>query len=299
MLTNIFRHFLGLFSFSLHTVNTFFWFVPITLFSTFKFLLPIDFIKDLCNRALNAFASSWIFVNNIIIGATKRIDWDITLPKGLSKKSWYLVISNHQTWTDILVLQKIFNGKIPFLKFFLKQELIWVPVLGLAWWALDFPFMKRYKPSYLKKHPEKKGKDFETTKEACEKFKRIPISVMNFVEGTRFTEEKKEKQNSPYNHLLKPKSGGVGFVFAAMGQQFEHVLNVTIHYPQGSQSFWDFMCGKVTKIKVHVEDQAMDPSLVKASELTDEHKKSVRKWINRTWEDKDKLLANWKVEEKN
>ncbi len=63
----------------------------------------------------------------------------------LHQRGWYLVSSNHQSWVDILVLQRIFHGRIPFLKFFLKQELIWVPVIGLAWWALDFPFMKRGK----------------------------------------------------------------------------------------------------------------------------------------------------------
>ena len=119
---------------------------------------------------------------------------------GLARHEWYLMTSNHQSWADILVLQKVTNRRVPSLKFFLKQELIWVPLLGLAWWALDFPFMKRYSRAQLEKRPELKGKDMETTRKACEKYAHYPVSVMNFFEGTRFTEEKHRQQNSPYRH---------------------------------------------------------------------------------------------------
>ena len=106
---------------------------------------------------------------------------------GLQRNEWYLVLSNHRSWVDILVLQSVFRGRIPFLKFFLKQQLIWVPLLGLAWWALDFPFMRRHSSEYLAQHPEERGKDLESTRKACARFAEIPTSVMNFVEGTRFT----------------------------------------------------------------------------------------------------------------
>ena len=151
--------------------------------------------------------------------------------ESLHPRGWYLVSSNHQSWVDILVLQRIFHGHIPFLKFFLKQELIWVPVIGLAWWALDFPFMKRGKGQGARQS------DLKSTREACEKFKRIPTSVINFVEGTRFTPAKHAKQASPYRHLLKPKIGGLGIALATMGEQFEALLDVTIVYPHGAPRF--------------------------------------------------------------
>ena len=69
------------------------------------------------------------------------------LPRGggadLRVDGHYLVLANHQSWVDIPVLQRVFNRRIPLLRFFLKRQLFWVPVLGLAWWALDFPFMRR------------------------------------------------------------------------------------------------------------------------------------------------------------
>ncbi len=282
----------GSFSFLLHVVNTLFWVVPILVFALLKVLLPVPMLRKGLDQLLNGCASLWIGCNGIIMQSTKAIDWDVEIPKGLSTKDWYLVMANHQSWVDILVLQKVFNGQIPFLKFFLKQQLIWVPVLGLAWWALDFPFMRRYSKSYIKKNPHKKGKDFETTKKACEKFKSIPISIMNFSEGTRFTEEKHRRQNSPYQHLLKPKAGGIGYVLTLMGNEITKILDVTIDYPNHhSPSFWDLMTG--TLDKVVVQATLLDiPSEVQGSYIESaEQRKKVQQWVNQLWTAKDQKLT--------
>ena len=201
-------------------------------------------------------------------------------------------MANHQSWVDILVLQNTFNRKIPFLKFFLKQQLVWVPVLGMAWWALDFPFMKRYSKSYIKKNPHKKGQDFETTKKACEKFKTIPISIMNFAEGTRFTEAKHDRQNSPFTNLLKPKAGGIGYVLTLMGEEITKILDVTIDYPNHhSPSFWDLMTGRLDKIIVTAK--LIDiPEDVQGSYIENsQQRKKVQKWVNQLWHEKDKQLS--------
>ena len=281
---------LGALSLFLHTINTFFWFIPILLFAIIKLLLPLAIINRGCNHLLNFFAASWISVNSFINQSTKPIVWEVSIPDGLSKQDWYLVVANHQSWVDILALQQVFNGKIPFLKFFLKQQLIWVPVLGIAWWALDFPFMKRYSKSYIKKNPHKKGKDFETTKRACEKFKTIPISIMNFAEGTRFTPEKHQRQSSPYQQLLKPKSGGIGYVLTLM-KEVEHIVDVTINYPDNKAfSFWDFLCGRVRKIQVSAELIEI-PETVRGDYINDaECRKAVQQWINQLWVKKDQRL---------
>ncbi|MCU0923679.1 MAG: acetyltransferase, partial [Burkholderiaceae bacterium] len=174
-----------------------------------KLLLPAQAVRRVCDRLMNGLASLWVGNNNAWIAAVSPAAWDVQGVDGLHERGWYLVSSNHQSWVDILVLQRIFHGRIPFLKFFLKQELIWVPVIGLAWWALDFPFMKRGKGSGARQN------DLKTTRQACEKFKLIPTTVINFVEGTRFTPAKQAAQQSPYRHLLKPKIGGLGIALAA------------------------------------------------------------------------------------
>jgi 1-acyl-sn-glycerol-3-phosphate acyltransferase len=240
---------------------------------------------------LNAIAENWIWVNNqnqrLIAGNTR---WEVQGLETLERSEWYLVLANHQSWVDILVLQRIFHRKIPFLKFFIKKELLWFPILGQAWWAMDFPFVKRYTKSYLQKKPHLKGKDIEITRKACKKFKKIPISIMNFVEGTRFTNEKHRRQRSPYSHLLRPKAGGIGFVLDSLGEQIHRVLDVTIVYPDGVLSFWAFLCGKIRKIKVRVRSLPVSPELL-GDYANDRHVRSgLQHWLNNIWAEKNRYI---------
>jgi 1-acyl-sn-glycerol-3-phosphate acyltransferase len=203
-----------------------------------------------------------------------------------------LVTSNHQSWVDILVLQRIFNHKIPFLKFFLKKELIWVPFIGIAWWALDFPFMRRYSRAFLNKNPHLKGKDLETTKKACEKFQHKPVSVMNFIEGTRFNEDKWASSGQIYSKLLPPKAGGLAFVLGAMGQQLTKLVDVTIHYPEGIPTYWDFVSGNVSKINVRIKavqiDDLFTSGVFSLSYFDDPlQKEKFQQWLNQMWQEKN------------
>ncbi len=280
---------LGLFSFSLYIINTLIICIPVFLFSLLKFIIsPLIKLKFL-DTILNYFVSLWCSINTLIINITTPTNIHIHNNESYSLKHWYLVIANHQSWVDILVLQKVFNKKIPFLKFFLKQELIWVPIIGIAWWALDFPFMQRYSKEYLKKNPHKKGKDFETTKKACKKFEHIPTSIMNFAEGTRFTKEKQKRQNSSYQHLLKPKSGGIGIVCSLLGEYIDSVIDVTIVYPHGRPTFWSFMCGQVKEIQVYVQKRNLESELIGDMSQQDT-RVAIQQWLNQIWQEKDTFI---------
>ena len=278
-------HLRGALSLVFYTVNTVFWTILLFITAFFKLIMP--FWKKHYNLLLTFIADKWILFNTFNQKLMNNIKWDVTGLEGLKQDGWYLVLANHQSWTDILVLQRIFHRKIPFLKFFLKKELIWVPFLGIAWWALDFPFMKRYSKAFLDKYPHLKGKDIEITRKACEKFKTLPVSVMNFVEGTRFTAEKHKRQKSPYYNLLNPKAGGVAFVLSAMGEQLHHIVNVTIVYPDGAMSFWDFICGKVGEIKVRVETLPVSREIIGDYVNNSEFRETFQKWINSVWQQKD------------
>ncbi len=210
---NAVLHFVrGLIAVSIVSLNTFFWGIPTILIATVKFLVPISAARRLCTRAINVVAKVWADCNNFNIRWLLPVNWDIDVPEGLSRDRNYLVISNHRSWLDVVVLQMVFNDRIPFFRFFLKSVLIWVPFLGLAWWALDYPFMKRYSKEKLAKHPELKGKDMQSAKRACARYAHEHVSIMNFPEGTRFTEKKRAAQKSPFTRLLKPKAGGIGYV---------------------------------------------------------------------------------------
>jgi 1-acyl-sn-glycerol-3-phosphate acyltransferase len=176
------------------------------------------------------------------------------------------------------------------LKFFIKKELLWLPVLGQAWWAMDFPFVKRYTKSHLQKKPHLKGKDLEITRQACKKFKKIPISITNFVEGTRFTNEKHRRQQSPYPHLLKPKAGGIAFVLDSMGEQIHRVLDVTIVYPDGVTNFWALLCGKIRKIKVRVRSLPVSAELLGDYTNDGHFRAGLQLWLNNIWAEKNRYI---------
>jgi len=208
--------------------------------------------------------------------------------EGLNYNGWYLVVSNHQSWVDILVMQHLLNRRIPLLKFFIKRELIRVPLMGFAWWALDYPFLYRHSSEYLEKHPEQKGKDFEATRKACEKFAEIPTSVMNFLEGTRFTKEKHARQKSEYRLLLRPKSGGLALAMNVLGEKFNSLLDITIVYPDGIPTFWEFLCGKVKRITVRMKTIEIPQHLMHGDYEDDPAFRDVmHQWVQQLWKDKD------------
>jgi 1-acyl-sn-glycerol-3-phosphate acyltransferase len=292
-LKGLFRNLRGILIFGLLTLNTIVWFVPLFSLALVKLVVPIEAFRRPVTRVLMAFGENWISINRLVLSGAGSRDWMLPAVDDLREDGWYLVLSNHQTWVDILVLQSVFNRRIPFLKFFIKQELIWFPFLGLAWWALDMPFMKRYSPSYLAKHPEKKGKDLEATRKACEKFRRTPTSVINFVEGTRFTEAKRDARESPYRHLLKPRAGGVAIALSSMGELFDAVLDVTIIYPDGAPEFWAMCCGDRVRAEIAVVSRPIDRNLVEGDYQSDRRfRREVHQWLSGVWADKDALIAS-------
>lgn len=282
---------IGFISFSLYIINTIFWLIPILVFSLFKAFIPLRLSKKIFSYLLDLMASNWVATNSVIQNIFTKTKIVATGLDKLKLDDWYLVLANHQSWVDIVVLQRSLHGNIPFLKFFLKRELIYVPLLGLAWWALDFPFMKRYSQAFLRKNPHLRGKDLETTKKACAKFKHKPVSVMNFIEGTRFSDKKHDKQGSPFQYLLKPKSGGMSFVLDAMGEHLTKIVDVTIYYPDGIPNFSDFVCGQVENvhIEIHTLDIAEELGHINFSERND--RIVFQKWLTKFWHDKDARLA--------
>ncbi len=277
------------------TLNILLHVIFVFVFTLIKLVLPIPSVRRACSRVLVWVAESWIGVNNSLFGLFTRIRWQLEGLDGLLRDGSYLVLCNHQSWVDIPVLQKIFNRRIPFLRFFLKQELIWVPLLGPAWWALDFPFMKRYSRQTLLRHPELQGKDREATRRACEKFRHMPVSVMNFAEGTRFTQAKHDAQASPFRHLLRPKAGGVAFVLDAMGDALHAILDVTIVYPGGPCTIMDLIAGRVHDIHVHVRERPIAPWLIGNYDEDPAFRGRVKAWMQALWVDKDAQIARMQL----
>lgn len=279
-------------------LNTLILIGPMMLIALLKLVVPGQAAKDACSRGVMWIAETWAEIDKAIFALMTPTVWDIRGSAQLRGDTSYLVISNHQSWVDIPALVQAFNRKTPYFKFFLKKELIWVPFLGLAFWALDYPFMKRYSKAFLEKHPELKGKDLKITKAACEKFKRMPVTVVNYLEGTRFTPAKQAQQQSPYQNLLRPKAGGVAFVLAALGEQLDTLLDVTLVYPKGPRpGFWDLLCGRVPRVIVDIQSREIDPALWQGDYENDpEFRQYVQHWVSQLWEQKDARIEQLRQE---
>lgn len=277
----------------LYLANLVFWFIFLAILGIVYYFIPLKTWRRHCKYWMELLHIRWLRGNCHIQKLTMSCEWHVTGLDKLVYDEWYLLISNHQSWADILILQHIFLDKIPPLKFFLKRELLWtLPFASWACWLLGFPFMHRYSKKILAKHPELKNKDIEETKRACYSFKDRPTTVASFIEGTRFTEKKRKLQESPYQYLLRPKAAGIGFSLAVLGSLFHKILNVTIIYPEKKASLWHFLCGDIKKIIIHVETIPITADWLGDYQNDRQFRIDFQKKLNALWKRKDKLIKD-------
>ena len=279
----------GVIAFICVVINTLFWCVFLLTIAILKFI-PLEQWKRLCTKLIINIGECWIFCNGIWIKLLHNPKWNVEGFESLDKSNWYLSVANHQSWADIFVLQAITNRKIPMLKFFMKHILIWVPVIGLAWWALDMPFLKRFTKEEIEKNPDLRGKDIKAMEESFGRYSRYPVSIFSFAEGTRFNEEKKIDQGSKFNNLLDPKSGGIGLTLTTM-PYIKLLLDFTIFYEGSRRSFWDFLCGRMSKVTVKVKEIEIPQDLLgKNYEEDSNFRLELKSWIENIWSEKDKYI---------
>jgi len=274
------------------TVSTVVLTTVIFVLSIFKFLAPKGRATNAMTRLLSWCGELWVSVNKSLTWFYRDMEWDVQMPDGISHKGRYLIFCNHQSGVDILALQHCLNRRAPFGRYLLKQQLIWVPVLGVAWWALDMAFLRRYSRQELIKNPSLRGKDLENAASACEKLKHIPVSMMTFPEGTRFSEAKRKAQSSPYKHLLRPRYGGVGQVLYSFDDALDSLIDVTITYPRGTPGVWHFISGQVKKISVNIQLRPIGESIRGRNFREDSVAKSeLKTWLDGIWEEKEQYIA--------
>lgn len=291
LLNRALRNARGLLVFSGLTLNTIFWFVPLIALAVVRRLLPFAAARRTLSRWQMAFGEHWVGVNAAIFGLVNDARWEFHGFDALERDEWYLVLVNHQSWVDIVVLQTALNRRIPMLKFFIKKELFWFPFLGLGFWALDMPFMQRPSKSYLARHPEKKGSDLDATRRACRKFRYTPTSVINFVEGTRFSEAKREQRGSPFSNLLPPRAGGIAQSLSSMGELFAAILDVTVVYPRRIIGFWELVCGGLEHVVIDIRRRPIEDWLLGGDYVSDrEHRRRIHQWLRDIWLEKDRRI---------
>lgn len=281
---------IGVLALLLYGINLAFWVCVLFLTAIVRFLIPVQSFRKKAYQLMQKLPSFWIDGHDWIIKLTTKTDWKIEGLENLSDKEWYFLVANHQSWADILILEKVFNRKVSTLKFFLKKQLIWLPFAGQACWLLDFPFMERASKNKLKTNPQMRGKDTEAVRKACEIFKHSPSTVINFLEGTRFSEEKRKQQGSPYRHLLKPKASGLAVALSVLDGYVKQLIDVTIVYPTVPVSAWDFFSSRMKTIVVKVRVLPI-PEPFRHSFADDRVARAAfQQWINQLWAEKDQWI---------
>jgi len=285
------RAFFAPLAFLLFSFNLSLWGIIVTLCGVLK-ILPVPPLQRVCSTLAHWAYRRWSRHNRQLMELFNPVEWQLSGLTELKQDSWYLLISNHKSWLDIPVLTQFALERIPEPKFFLKEELKWVPFIGSASWALDMPFMKRYSQAQIAKNPALQGKDIETTKKSCEKFRHQPTTIINFVEGTRFTESKKRQKNSPFQHLLPAKAGGIAFTLASMGSQFDAVLNVTLIYPDNpGHVALDMLLGRLKRVVIQVEVLPVDERIIGDYFNDPVYRQNFQLWLNQRWVEKDQQIT--------
>lgn len=256
-------------------------------------ILRLTRMERVLARWMDGIINSWVGFNRFMFSALglTRVSLELSGAEDLSLDRWYMVVSNHQTWTDILLLQTELHGRIPPLKFFTKRQLLWVPFLGQAMWLLDFPYVRRLSRAEIEANPELLQVDRNATLAACEKFKHHPVSCLNFLEGTRKTAEKYNAQQAPrFRNLLNPKTGGLTQVLSALDDRLHKLIDVTIEYPDGVPTFWEFMQGRCPRVTVRIDSREIPTDIRRAAD-EDARRAATTRWVEGLWQMKDSRLS--------
>lgn len=258
----------------------------------FKVLLPFQAPQRICSALGNRLFRVWAYCMSMMFQLTQRMQWHIDGDLDIHENGWYLVMANHRSWVDVLVLMHLTRRHMPMPRFFLKSQLMWIPIVGWGCWVLDMPFMKRYSKALLEKKPHLKGKDIATTTRSCAKFRHIPTTVVNFCEGTRFTPEKHTKKQSPFRHLLPPKAGGTAFSLQIMGGRFDAILDITIVYPGKDTRpvVWHLLSGQLKSIYVDIQTVPITTDLIGDYAGDTDFRAHFQQWLNQRWQLKDKKI---------
>lgn len=285
--------FIGIAAYCVLMLNLFFWpGIFMGLAALLKFLVPVPAFGRACSRFAVWMASIWASCNRLIYRLFHDVRWQVDVHGELDPNKSYLLISNHQSWVDILLLFDVFHARLPLVRFFLKHQLIYVPIIGAGCWVMDFPFMRRHSREAIEKNPALREQDLKTIRRTCEIYKTVPVTMVNFVEGTRCTEAKRAETQSPFRHLLRPKSAGVSFALNAMGEQFAGLIDVTIAYrPTDKNLLWSFLCGEQSQLAVHVDVLPIPQDLIAGDYQGDpEFRARFQIWLNELWMRKDARL---------
>ena len=287
------RFFVGILTFFAILIILSFWLIPLSITNIPRIIgnknLKI-YLGTISNKMSNLAVANITTALKIL----HKLDWDFRIPKDLNTKTWYIAMSNHQSWADIFILLAAGHKKIPLLKFFMKKELKWIPIIYLVHKTVDMPFLNRHSRAQIEANPELKKVDYENAKKAAKRFSRNPATAFSFAEGTRFSFKKHATQKSPYSNLLKPKIGALAIALSGM-PQVNTLIDFTVVYSSKKRSTWDFLCGDLSEAKVVAKTYALPSNLKNRSfEEEDDYRKSFQIFVDAIWLEKQQTIKDLK-----
>ncbi len=257
----------------------------ITLTTPLKFF---ETTEKFCYRSSIIIARVWGNLMRWLLMKTISTDIQISGDQP-DPNATYLLIANHQSWIDILMIMVALGPGTTLPRFFMKWQLIYVPVIGSCAFALDFPIMRRYTQEDIKKKPELKHRDFNYAQRVLSRHPDQPCIVVNFAEGTRFTKEKHVRNKSPYRHLLKPKVAGPQLTLNSLHDRLDGIVDITLCYRNSRLGLWSLLSGTIPLISIHREVLEIPARLKKTPEKLSDFK-DFRGFMNERWALKDALL---------
>lgn len=243
---------------------------------------PFRKVRDSLTGFMDGVVSVWIGINAWMLGILGLIEIETSIEGPLSdREHWWVVVSNHQSWSDVIAIQCALLRLAPTIKFVTKRELIWVPFVGLAMWLLRFPYVRRFSAEAARRDQSLIEKNRQAMERAAKQFLQRPISVLTFLEGTRFTQAKHREQDSPFEHLLNPRTGGLAFVLDALGPRATRIVDLTLNYEGAVPGFWELLCGRCRRVTI----------AIRCIEITDEFKSELKTSVFELWQQKDVEIA--------
>lgn len=199
------------------------------------------------------------------------------------QKESVIVIANHQEMPDITWLMNLARQKerLGDMKWFIKDEFRWVPGIGPGLKFLDCLFVKR-----------DWAEDADTINGVFKRIidDKIPIWLMLFPEGTRFTPEKLKRADAyaekaglkKTSHVLQARTSGFVASVQALRQHIDAVYDITIAYEEGVPTLWQYVKG--TNRRAHLNVRR-----IPISEMP-ESKDELTTWLHESFQRKDSLL---------
>lgn len=262
------------------TLNLCYWCVPLVFLLIGKTCLP-RWNKS-WNRVCDAIYRNAVRIDDWLLHNVSHARWhsnEITF-----NHQTYVLVANHVSWSDILLLQSIVAKNGPIIKFLCKWQLTLVPIFGLIILAFDFPILRR-QAKRRSHEKDRRESDLDRIRRACRTLGENPAAILSFAEGTRFTDSKHEATGAPYRHLLPPRLGGLETIIRSLSHLEPLLIDVSIAYARPC-TLWQFLGGSVPEVQL------------KCSTTTHATLRytSVQDWLNDAWREKDDYIARHRTE---